>query len=228
MNCVVIDDDAIIRKTLKGYIEKTDDLTLLQEFDNPLKALDYIRTNEVDVVFLDIEMPEMTGLDVLKLVNDFPHVVLVSSKSEYAVEGYNYDVVDFLHKPIEYVRFLKSIHKIRDINDSLETSQSINTNIFIKDGTRYIKLDTKSILFIEALGDYVKIQTTDKRFTVLATMKSIERKLSEFHFFRVHRSYIVNINHIKEIEENNIYINDISIPISRSYKQELMEKIKLI
>lgn len=228
MNCIIVDDDELSRMALKQCIERTENLELIAECSNANEAIEVIRNKKIDLIFLDIEMPEMSGIDFIRNFTDLPQIIFVTVYKDYGAEAFDYNVTDFLVKPVEYSRFVKAVTKARDINENLQISNEGTTDIFIKKDGRLIKVDVKEINWIEALADYVNIYTVSGRFTVLSTMKSIEQKLPHKEFARVHRSYIVRLDKIKEIEDNAININDNIIPISRSYKDNLMKRLNLI
>jgi DNA-binding LytR/AlgR family response regulator len=207
---------------------KTDFLSLEGIYSSAKDALVGLKSKPADVIFLDVEMPEMSGIDFMKTFTDIPQVVIVTSKKEYAAEAYDYNVTDFVSKPIDYARFLKAAEKAREMHSSITRSEINLDEIFIKKDSRLIKLHANEINWIEALSDYVNIYTTGQRYTVLTTMKGIESKLPPKDFARVHRSYIIRIDKIKEIEENTVFIGENAIPISRSHKEALLKKLNLL
>ncbi|MFN5628584.1 MAG: LytR/AlgR family response regulator transcription factor [Bacteroidota bacterium] len=227
MNCIIVDDDDLSRFAINHFVEKTPGLNLIGSYSNAAEALLAIRENDVHLIFLDVEMPEMSGLQFLDTFENLPQVVMVTVNKEYGADAFDYNVTDFLLKPVEYARFLKSVDKARAIEDSFHVGPSGSNDIFIKKDHRLIRLPLSEILFVEALADYVNIYTTSNRFTVLSTMKSIENKLPTKDFCRVHRSFLVRVDKIKEIEDNAITIEDKTIPVSRSYKDHLLKKINL-
>ena len=170
-------------------------------------------------------MPEMSGLDLLKTMHEKPKIVLVTSKEKYAVEAFEFDVSDYIVKPPTYVRFLKAVNKVLDSVKSEETS---NAFLFAKVDSRLVKINVNSINYIEAQGDYVSISTKEKNYTIYSTMKSLVDKINNENFVRVHRSYIVNINNITDIEDNNLLLEKKIIPIGASYKSSLMKKLSII
>jgi len=228
MNCIIVDDDELSRLALKQCVERTENLTLNAVCANAAEALNIIRSQKIDLIFLDIEMPEMSGLEFIRNFHDLPQIIFVTINKEYGAEAFDYNVTDFLVKPVEYSRFLKGVDKAREINETLQVSNEGATDIFIKKDSRLIRIDVKDINWIEALADYVNIYTINGRYTVLSTMKSIEQKLPQKEFARVHRSYIIRLDKIREIEDNAVNINEQIIPISRSYKDNLMKRLNLI
>lgn len=234
MNCIVVDDDKLSRRIIEEFIHKTDSLDLLGSFTNGIEAINYIRQNHdlVNLIFLDIEMPEMTGLELLNTLGYQPQVIIISSKDKYALNAFEYDVTDYLLKPIPYARFYKAVTKAlsRYQKEKLDSFQQ--EEIFIKKNSTLVRLRYEDILWIEALENYVIFNTYADRYTIHFTMKAIEQKLPVHKFTRVHRSYIVNVSSINYIEDNAIIIKTEdghkSIPIGKSYKDKLMGDINLM
>jgi len=216
MNCLIVDDDPVSRKLIGEFVNKTEWLELAASCSSALEASKALVEGNIDLILLDVEMPEMSGLELLDSLNDKLDVILITSKSEYAVEGFDHGVVDFLVKPVEYTRFLKACHKVKE---SLQNSRAQDISyIFVKSGIQYV----------ESMGDYVALHVNGKRHLINITMKETEAKLSELNFMRIHRSYIINLNLVKEIEDNSVFLgNKVSLPVSRSYKKELMDRLKL-
>jgi DNA-binding LytR/AlgR family response regulator len=226
MHCIVIDDDDLSRYTINTFVEKTNGLVLAGSFSRAKDAIDYLEKNQVDLVFLDVEMPEMTGLEFLSQYKGRAQVVMVTVNREYAAAAFDYNVTDFLLKPVDYSRFVKSLEKVRRINENLIPGEN-DKEVFIKKDNKLIRMPLDEIHYVEALADYVNLYTQQGRHTILSTMKAIENKLPGRDFCRVHRSFIVRLDKIKEIEDNNIHILDKEIPISRSYKDALLDKLNL-
>ncbi|MCK5169797.1 MAG: response regulator transcription factor [Bacteroidales bacterium] len=232
MNCIVIDDDALSRRVIEEFITRTDFLELKNSFQNAVEAINALDKNpeEIDLIFLDIEMPEMDGIDFLNTLINLPQVIIVSSKEKYALEAFGYDVTDYLLKPITYGRFYKAVLKSKNIHDT--RSKKEPNEIFIKKNSALVQLKYDDILWVEALENYVIIISYDEKFTIHFTMKSIESQLPANQFKRVHRSYIVNVRKINRIEDNSIYIksNDgiKAIPIGKAYKDRFMSDINLM
>ncbi|MBI3509512.1 MAG: response regulator transcription factor [Bacteroidetes bacterium] len=229
MNCIIIDDDEIARLAVKHCVERTDFLTLAGTCASVPEALKIIREKKIDLIFLDVEMPEMTGIDFLRTFHEIPQIILITGKKEYAAEAFDYEVTDFLLKPIDYARFLKAANKAHVIHTNMHVSPEESGALFVKkEGSRFIRIEAKDILYIEALADYVNIHAKDGRHTLLATMKSIEAKLPPKEFVRIHRSYIARIDRISEIEENSVIIEGKVLPVSRSHKDDLFKRLKLL
>ncbi|MDP4187877.1 MAG: LytTR family DNA-binding domain-containing protein [Bacteroidota bacterium] len=237
LNCIIIDDDKLSRRIIEEFISKTEDLNLLQSFSGPVEAIKMVNNHSqeeaesVDLIFLDIEMPEMSGLDFLDTIKDLPQIIIISSKDKYALNAFEYDVTDYLLKPITYSRFFKAITKAQS-RYKKSRIESKGNEIFIKKNSSLVRLKYDDILWVEALENYVIFNTYNEKFTIHFTMKSIEKKLPVNKFTRVHRSFIVNTSCINVIEDNSIVINIEdgfkTIPIGKSYKDKLMSDINLI
>ena len=232
MNCIIIDDDKLSCRVIEEFISKTDTLTLLNTFNNPVDAINAFRTEiEIDLVFLDIEMPEMSGIDFLDSLTIAPQIIIISSKEKYALNAFEYDVTDYLLKPVQYGRFYKAVTKAlaRYNKGKFDTK---GDEIFIKYNSSLVRLKYNDILWVEALENYVIVNTFNDKYTIHFTMKAIEQKLPTSKFTRVHRSFIVNTSSINIIEDNAIVIKTHdgakSIPIGKSYKDKLMDDINLI
>jgi len=226
----VVDDEPISRNIIQKFINKTDFLTLIDVFPDAESALPAIVQEEANLLFLDIEMPEMSGIDLVKALTHRPQVILITSQKDYALEAYELDITDYILKPLAYPRFLKAVMKVKDVfhvsNSAVMTGP--RNEIFIKHNSRYLRVDGNEILWIEAIGDYVEIHTTSKKYTVHTTMKAIEKKMPEGAFIRVHRSYIVRLASIHEIEDNTLIVNKKLIPIGKSYRPGLLKSLNLL
>ena len=203
-------------------------LNLLGTFDDAVEAANVTTNQNIDLIFLDVEMPEMTGLELIKILDKKPQIIIVSSKSKYALDSYNYDVVDYLLKPVEnYARFLQAVQKAHK-NFQQKSPKEVDDYIFIKVDSLFLNFNFHDILWVEAFGDYVKIITEEKIYTVYSTLKTIEKKLPEDDFIRVHRSYIVRIDKIKNVDLSNLQIKNKIIPISNTYRQSFFERINTL
>jgi len=229
MRCIVVDDEEMSREIIRKFIERTDFLEFAGAFSNAIDASNAIRKDVVDIIFLDIQMPEMTGMELIRSLHNPPQIILITSEEKYAVEAFEYEVADYLLKPPSYPRFLKAVNKVVEKKDS-QNAEPIreDKNVFIKVDSKLVKLDSEDILFVEALGDYVVIHTSEKKFTVYSTMKAIEQNLNFPNFLRVHRSFIINIDKINDIQEGNLLIKGTIIPIGGSYRNDLMKRLKII
>jgi DNA-binding LytR/AlgR family response regulator len=230
MNCIIVDDDDFSRKDLEYKIDQTVLLDLVGSYSNAIDAVQAVVTNNVDVVFLDVIMPEMSGLEFIKSLNILkPEIILISGDPQNAVKGFDYDVTDFLVKPIPYDRFLMAVTKAARNNKKKGVRVVPHeSNVFIKVGTKLVCLELKNVHYIEALADYITIYTEKKKYTILSTMKRMEEILSGMDFFRVHNSYIVNIRQITSIENQTLMVGQTQIPVSRTRWKNLLDRIKLI
>lgn len=233
MNCIVVDDDKLSRVVLEEFISKTGDLKLIASFPDAISAANLINSNKtrIDLIFLDIEMPEMTGIEFLNSMIDLPQVIIISSKEKYAIEAFDFDVTDYLLKPISFPRFLKSVNKALK-SRSFDRIDRNKDEIFIKKGSSLIRIKLCEILWVEALENYVVLNTVHDKFTIHFTMKAIEQKLLRPNFARVHRSFIVNTKNISVIKDKTVdllFDDQVqSIPIGKSYKDKLLSDINLI
>ena len=219
---VIVDDDPFSAKMLEKFVRNTEFLELSAVCDSSLEASKLLRAQSVDLLILDVEMPEMTGLDLLSTLNQDLFVIMVSSSREYAVEAFELNVIDYLVKPVVYPRFLIAAQKALEKVKSIEHNASTDFT-FVKVEQKLVKIPFDEIQFIEALGDYVHLVSEKKKTIVYATMKSIESKFPSQKFIRVHRSFIVNLDKIGSIEDNNIIINDKYIPIGATYLKSVLQ-----
>lgn len=228
MRCVIIDDDPLARKILTGFVKQTEGIELIAEFENAILAVNFLNSNKVDFLLLDIEMPEMTGVELIKASgNQLPQVILTTSYTDFALESYNYNVAAYLVKPINYANFLLAIQKLKQNN---ETTPKENQSdfLFVKKDATILKLNKKEILYIECVGDYASIFTSNAKYLLHSTMKAIMDKVSEKDFIRIHRSFIVRIDKIEEIEDDAVCINDKQIAIGKTYKQAVYKRLDIL
>jgi DNA-binding LytR/AlgR family response regulator len=233
MNCIIIDDDKISRRILEEFIKKSEGLELLQSFSNAMEAINYLkREDHVHLIFLDIEMPEMNGIEFMSALKISPQVIIVSSKGKYALDAFEYDVTDFLLKPVTYTRFFKSVEKASSRFEKNKMNMIGKDEIFIKKNSMLVRLKYDDILWVEALENYVIFNTFSEKYTIHFTMKAIEQRLPVSKFTRIHRSFIVNTSSIQIIEDNFVIVKTEdghkSIPIGKSFKEKLMKDINLI
>ena len=228
LTCIIVEDELMSRKSLARLCEQHGSLELLATFDNAVSALNFIAANQVDLIWLDVEMPGLSGLELLEKLPTMPYVVLTTSKTDYAYEAFQYHVTDYLKKPITVPRFNLAVEKVLELSAHAKSNlPSEREEIYIKTDGRYIRLPFNTISYIENIGDYVKIYTTTQTYIVYSTMKYLEEKLGP-QFLRVHRSYIVHLDKIVDIEENTLVISKKVIPISRANKPELMNRLNLL
>jgi DNA-binding LytR/AlgR family response regulator len=222
----IIDDDALTHQILTGLCKDITDLTCQGTFTDPTEAIAKINQDKYDILFIDIEMPEMTGLELISQLNYDPEVILISAEEKYAIQSYDYDIVDYVLKPFTPERVKRAVAKaIERINEVINTIPDFEF-IFLKVDTQYIKYKVSDIAYFEAYGDYVKVHDLTGKFNLLYTsMRIIEKKLPESKFSRIHRSFIVAIENISSIDSSSVYINKNALPISNTYKKGLMNKI---
>ena len=234
MNCIIIDDDATARLIISQLCNNSKQISVLEEFSSAIEAIKYLNSNDVDAIFLDIHMPSFSGFDFIKTLKSPPKIVLTTSDKNFALEAFEYDcVVDYLVKPITKERFEKSILKLTNIKDTkiitkLNPSKDESSFIYVSVDRRLVKINIPDIFFVEAKGDYISIKTAQKNYIVHSTLKKIEDKLPSSLFLRIHRSFIINISEIIDIEDNSVLIQKSVIPISRSNKSELMKRLNLL
>ncbi len=230
IDCIVVDDDLLTLKIVKSLVEKTDFLNLKGFFDSTLEAAEFLRNEKIELIFLDVELPDMTGLELLETLDTMPQIVLISSKEKYAVEAFRYEVTDYLLKPIEnYSRFLKAAQRAKaNLEQKTAPAPQKSDDIYLKIDSLLVRFNLQDILWIEAYGDYVKVKTEEKVYVVYATLKSVEDTLSASEFIRIHRSYIVRIDKIINIDATNLQISKKILPIGSSYRKKLLEKINTL
>lgn len=227
LKCIIIDDEPIARKGLKEYMEDTGFLQLCGEFENPVKAMDMLMTEAIDLIFLDIQMPKMTGLELIRSLPHPPMVIFTTAYPQYAVEGFELNAVDYLLKPFSFDRFWKAVIKARSLSDaSAKHGAGQETDYFyVKSDNKLVKINYQDILFAEALQNYVAIHTTTRKYITYLTFHSIEEHLPAAKFLKTHKSYIVAMDKIESIEGSEIRIGTHHIPISRTEKESVMEKL---
>lgn len=229
IKCIIVDDEPLARGILKEFISKIPNLVLEGDYASPLKASEAILKNPVDVIFLDIQMAEISGIDFLKSIITRPHVIITTAHAQYALDGFELDVVDYLLKPFNFTRFLRAVNKLSNLlektNISPAAAPSQESFLFLKDGTKLVKIDLESLLFIEGLGDYVKLVSKGKTVTSLQTLKKLETQLPT-HFIRIHNSYIISLKAIDSIQYNNVQIGDHLLPIGITYKKTFFDIIQ--
>jgi DNA-binding LytR/AlgR family response regulator len=227
VSCAIIEDDSISRTMIEGLAEKTNLLSVEGSFPSAQEAMPWLNKNQVDLLFLDIEMPGISGIDLLRVLAYKPEVIIVSSKPDYAIDAFEFSVADYLLKPVkDYSRFLHAVNKVAARLS--KTNTDTDNHLFVKIDSLLHKLSTDDILWIEAFGDYVKIQTIEKLHTVYTTLKKIEERLPAEKFLRVHRSHIINLDKISNIDTTNLVIGKKIIPISENYKEQLLNRIKIL
>lgn len=232
INCVIIDDEPLARKGLKEYIADVDFLRLTGEFDNPVKAMDMLAKEEVHLLFLDIQMPKITGLEFLRTLQHPPPVIFTTAFPQFALDGFDLNALDYLVKPISFDRFLKAAMRAKEFYEvrqkniaEVAVNKATADYFFIKADNKLVKILYDDILFAEALQNYVVIQTHEKKYITYLTFKAVEDYLPADKFIKTHKSYIISAAKIDSIEANDIRIGQHHIPISRNLKDEVMEKL---
>ncbi len=232
MNCIIVDDNKMARTALKKLIEQVDSLVLQEECASPIDAYNYLLKENIDLVFLDVEMPGMTGIELVKNLEKRPIIILITSKTDYAVEAFELNVADYIIKPVTLSRFMVAVAKAKELfeikGQKIELNDKDKEYMFVRSNSVLTKIKINDITYIQALGDYVNIYTADNRYTVHITLKGMEEKLPQDKFYRLHRSYLIALDHIDKVEEGTAFIGKHPVPIGEQYKKELLKKINLI
>jgi two-component system response regulator LytT len=226
---IAIDDEPLALQLVTGYIEKTAGLKLIGKFDNPIDASEFIADNKVDLIFIDIQMPDLSGIEFTRLMEKGPKVIFTTAFEKYALEGYRLDIVDYLLKPFSFEEFLIAVHKVQKLlllEQKMPANVDVNNDfLFLKSDYKIKRINFNDILYIEGLKDYVKVYTltSPKPVLSLTSLKLLESKLPEKKFMRVHRSFIVNLEKIDTIERSRIVFGKEYIPVSEQYKDKFQE-----
>ncbi|GGG40096.1 DNA-binding response regulator [Dokdonia pacifica] len=228
IKCIVIDDEPLARECITNYIQEIDFLSCMGSFSTVLEMNSSLNIEDIDVLFLDIQMPVINGLDFLKMTKNPPITILTTAFPNYAIEGFELNVLDYLLKPISFNRFFAAVSKAKTqyvLKQSIEDTETLQEEqdcFFIKCDGKYEKIHVNAILFVQAMQNYVIIQTTERRYITLLFLKNVIEKLDKNAFIRVHKSYVVAISKIDTIESHEIHVKDFKIPLSRNYKKEVM------
>jgi DNA-binding LytR/AlgR family response regulator len=232
IQCILIDDEPLARKGLKEYIDDVSFLSLCGEYDNPLKATEILGSGKVQLIFLDIQMPKISGLEFFKSMSNAPPVIFTTAFPQYALDGFDLNALDYLVKPISFDRFLKAAMKAKEYYEVRQTNTAERNNagqketfFFIKADNKLVKVFFDEVLFVEALQNYVAIHTVSKKYITYLTFKSIEEYLPSESFLKTHKSFIVSASKIDDIEGNDIRIGTHHVPISRNSREEVLEKL---
>jgi two-component system response regulator LytT len=236
MKCIIIDDEATARAIIEQLCSNVPSLNVLEQFSNAMQAIKYLNQNEIDLIFLDIHMPDFTGFDFIETLKNLPKIILTTSDANFAIQAFEYDcIVDYLVKPVLPDRFQKAIQKAEitaTIAKSSPPSENIEltsvNDLYVNIDRRLIKIDIPSIYLVEAKGDYIQVKTENQNYTVHSTLKKIEDKLPKDLFLKIHRSFIINVDKIIDIEDNSVLIKKDVIPVSRSNRPELMKRLNLL
>ena len=229
IKCVLVDDEPLAIKVLQNYFSNFTDFEVIATFNNSLEALDFINGTPVDAVFLDINMPMMTGFELISLIENKTKVIITTAFREFAAESYDLDVLDYLVKPIPLPRFIKCINKITTEfnlknNIKVETTKG-DSHIFIKVDKKMMKINIEEILFVEGMKEYIKVVTPDKTYITHKSLTSLSEELPADRFLRIHKSYVIALNKVKSIEGNRVQIQSYTIPIGRNYSKDVKTKI---
>lgn len=233
INCLIVEDEPLARNLLTEYVKKVPYLNLVDTCPNAMTAMEVMRQHHIDLLFLDIQMPEITGTTLFKILPKKPLVIFTTAYSEYAIEGFELDAVDYLLKPIPFERFLKAVEKAAsrlmiqaEIPASLPAQESPSPYVFVKDGNKLVRVFLDDILYIEGLKDYVTLHTRQQKITTLQRMKNLEEQLPADRFIRIHNSYIVNVKAIDAVHKNEVQIGQAMLPISDTYRKIFREFIE--
>jgi DNA-binding LytR/AlgR family response regulator len=225
LKCIITDDEPVARKGLQGYVEKLDFLELVAVCEDAIQLSNVLKTTKVDLLLLDIEMPYMSGIELLSSLANPPKVIITSAYEQYAIKGYDLEVVDYLLKPISFDRFLKAVNKVYDLLINQQASTSLPDYLFVKANQKLEKIFFKDILFVEGVENYVSIQTTAGKVITHSTLSSMLHNLPASQFVQAHKSFIVNMEQIITIEGNLLGVDKYTIPVSRTYRDKTMETI---
>lgn len=227
MRCLIVDDEPLAINLLKDYLSKVPDAELIKATTDVFDALRVAQNEQVNLIFLDIQMPELTGIQFMKILNGKSNIILTTAYQDYALQGYEFDVVDYLLKPFSLERFIIAINKAKNRRESKHSEPKVPANdfIFVKSEYRMVRIELKDILYLESLRDYVAIHTTAEKILTLQSLRSFEEQLRPSSFIRVHKSYIVSIDKIKAIEKKRLIIGEHFIPIGDTYLESFWKHI---
>lgn len=239
MKCIIIDDEPLAIDVVESYVQQVGGIEIVAKCTNPLEAITLLNKHQVDLVFLDIEMPNLTGIDLVKAIDNMPQFIFTTAYPEYAIDGFNLNATDYLVKPIPFHRFLKAISRAKEkyelenkvvINapsKEIAAPANVDNFIFVKSEYENIKINIDTIVYLQGLKDYIKIYTShsERPVLTLSSFKDILGKLPASKFIRVHKSYVVNIEHIKAIQKSKILVDDMRIPVGETYKETVMKRL---
>ena len=231
MRCLIVDDEPLASDVIENYINKIESLNIVAKCNSALQAINVLKEHQIDLIFLDIKMPNLSGLELVKTIDNIPQFIFTTAYSEHAIEGFELNATDYLVKPIRFNRFIKAVNKAQEkhelkLKKPIEKIQDSKDYIFIKSEYENIKVNLEDIEYIEGLKDYVKIHIKDskKSLLTLSSFKNILKKLSP-NFIRIHRSYIVNIDFIKTLQKTKVFIGEVRLPIGESYKESVLKHL---
>ena len=225
LKAISIDDEPRAHHVIEHYASKMEQLDLIDSFTSPLKAASYLKEHSIDLIFLDINMPDMDGMSLLKTLKDPPIVIFTTAYDEYAVESYDHEAAGYLLKPIEFPKFYKAVMRAAELRQTPATSSPVNTaesnSLLLKSGTKMLKFDPADIFYIEASGNYAELFLGDEKTLVDHTLSELMNQLPNKHFLRVHRSYAINVDHLSEYESHQVKVGDKTLPIGKTYRAEV-------
>ncbi|MCL3781067.1 response regulator transcription factor [Prolixibacteraceae bacterium JC049] len=226
IKCLIIDDDAMARRALKRLCDQVDGLEVVDLAENGQQGIELIEKHNPDLIFLDVEMPDFTGIEMLSKLPVIPAVIFTTSKKEYAFDAFQYEAIAYLVKPIIQIDFKRAVQKAFEAIAKDPTASA--NDFFIRTNKKYVKVSQENIYYFENVGDYIKVVTTGKSHILYGTMKDLLEKLNKDRFIKIHRSYIVNINHIQDLDENSVLVKEKVLPVSRSNRPELMSRLQTL
>ncbi|MEQ9580653.1 MAG: LytTR family DNA-binding domain-containing protein [Arenibacter sp.] len=225
LRSIIVDDSSMQRMAVAQLVNKHPNLVLLAQYSNAIEANNGIKNSDIDLIFLDVEMPIINGFDLLESLENPPQVILITGKPDYALKAFDYDVTDYLYKPISSARFEASIKRALVRHEQSQNLGAEEEYIFVKSNLKKRKVILNNIKWVEALGDYIKVVTNEGNIVILSTMKSFEKQLPQDKFLRIHKSYIVNLEKVEKFNSKNIEVAGQQVPLSRNKKNELMEAL---
>jgi len=229
LNCIITDDEPIAQEIIEDYVKMIPGLTTVAKCKNAMETMDALRQNKVDILFMDIHMPGISGLDFIRSLKERPSIIFTTAYPNYAIDAFDLDVADYLLKPVSIDRFLRAVNKVYNKGEKsteIRTTSTEKTFFFIKSNSDLVKVEYDSILYVEGLENYVKIYCDNKAIVSFSTMKNIEDILSPHRFLRIHRSYIVNLNRTSSIQNNSVNVGNDALPIGKSYRKAVAEVVK--
>ena len=227
LRCLIVDDEPVARKIIREFVGQVNDLVVVGEFENTFKTEAFLKYEQADLMFLDIEMPKLSGVGWLKKTAKKPMIILTTAFTKYAVEGYELDIIDYLVKPISFSRFLKAVQKAKEFSSAKNNNRALHLSwLFVRSDKRIEKIELDDIMYIESLGNYINIHTKDKSIVAYLTLKAFEIQLPASGFFKIHQSFVINLAKMEAIEGATVQLNNKLLPVSRSYRDSFMKMIE--
>ncbi len=230
LNCVILDDESASLSLLKSYCEKLPEINVVGAFSEPLTALAFIQKQPIDLLITDIDMPDLNGIELANSLSKPTNIIIISAHSEYAIAGFELDVVDYLLKPVMFPRFVKAINKVNArlaaVTQDKTVSEAVNNYLFVKDGQTRKRITLDDILYLQAQGDYILIQQTQQKHLILSTLTAFHQQLPAEQFVQIHRSTIVNLSKVDHIEKDHLVINNLDFTIGKTYREGLLKLLK--